>query len=132
MPKPAETVRQFMDRLEHPLKAEIDALRAIVQNANPQITEHIKWNAPSFCYGGEDRVTFKLHPTDRIQLIFHRGAKAKADDGFVFADTSGLIQWVTSDRGTVTFRDMPSIQAQQATLTQLVDQWVKATVQNDE
>jgi hypothetical protein len=33
-----------------------------------------KWNAPSFRHAGEDRVTFRLQPGDKLQLIFHRGA----------------------------------------------------------
>jgi hypothetical protein len=27
--------------------------------------EHVMWNAPSFWYAGEDRVTFRLYPQDR-------------------------------------------------------------------
>ncbi len=36
-----------MAGLEHPLKAEIEALRDIILRAHPGITELIKWNAPS-------------------------------------------------------------------------------------
>lgn len=132
MPKQVETVVEWMQNLNHPLKAEIEAVRGIILNANPQITEHIKWNAPSFCYEGDDRVTLRLHPPDRIQLVFHRGAKAKADDGFVFDDSSGLLHWITHDRATVTFQDMQAVNDQAAALTQLVDQWMKATVQNED
>ena len=41
--------------------------------------EHVKWNAPSFCYAGVDRVTFRLQPGNRLQLVLHRGAKVRDD-----------------------------------------------------
>jgi hypothetical protein len=47
MPK-APKVNEYMRALEHRLKAEMEAVRAIILNANDQITEGIKWNAPSF------------------------------------------------------------------------------------
>lgn len=46
-----------MARLEHPLKAEVQAVREIIKSVNPGITEQIKWNAPSFSYRGQYPVT---------------------------------------------------------------------------
>jgi hypothetical protein len=127
LPRPTDTVDQFMAGLDHPLKAEIEAVRAIVLGADPRITEHIKWNAPSFCYGGDDRVTLRLHPPSRLQLIFHRGAKVKDTTGFAFEDATGQITWVAPDRGIVTLGDMADIQARRAPLTELVQRWLAAT-----
>ena len=31
------------------------------------ITERVKWNAPSFCVDGDDRVTMRLQPKDRVE-----------------------------------------------------------------
>ncbi len=127
MPKPRETVDQFMARLDHPLKAEIEALRAIVLAANPDITEHVKWNAPSFCVAGDDRITLKLFPPSKIQLVFHRGSKVKDPAGFVFEDETGLLKWLAADRAIATFVEMPEIEQKRAQLAGLVDRWVKAT-----
>lgn len=127
MPKQAETVDQFLKWLEHPLKSEIEEVRAVILGADHQITEHIKWNAPSFRFGGDDRITFKLRPADRIQLVFHRGAKAKNTAGFVFEDHTDLIDWVAPDRGVVTFADMSEMKAHQEALRQLVVRWVNST-----
>lgn len=41
-------VAEFLRRLEHPLKAEIEALRRVLLAADPAVREGIKWNAPSF------------------------------------------------------------------------------------
>ncbi len=125
MKNQTEAVDQFLEALEHPLKAEIEAVRSIILSADEQITEHIKWNGPSFCYAGVDRVTFNLHPADSIQLVFHRGAKVKSSEGFVFEDHSGLMKWVRSDRAVVTLKDMQDIEANRAALTDLVKAWIE-------
>ncbi len=44
----ANEVDAFMQKLDHLLKAEIEAARAIILGANPEISEGIKWNSPSF------------------------------------------------------------------------------------
>jgi hypothetical protein len=121
-------VDRFLAGLEHPLKAEIERVRAIILAADPEITERIKWNAPSFCYQGDDRVTMKLHPPASLQLIFHRGAKVKDSANFTFADDSGLLKWAAKDRGIVTLRDMAEVEANEAALTGLVNSWMHATV----
>ena len=123
------TVDEFMATLDHPFKSEVESVRRILLKANDQITEQIKWNAPSFCFGGDDRITFRLHPAKDIQLIFHRGAKVRTDvDNFSFEDSASLIKWITKDRGTVTFKNKAEIEARQDDLIILVDKWMKATI----
>jgi hypothetical protein len=125
----AVAVAQFLDTLDDPRKAEVAQLRTIILDADPGITEQIKWKAPSFCYRGDDRVTMRLHPKGGVQLIFHRGAKVKDSTNFVFEDSSGLMQWVTKDRAIVTFHTSAEITTQQATLEDLVQRWMAATVE---
>ncbi len=119
-------VEAFLKTLKHPLKAEVEAIRAIILSANKQITEHIKWNAPSFCYNGEDRVTMNLRPRDCVQLIFHRGAKVKDSKGFVFEDDTELIEWLAADRALVKLSDMNDVKAKRAALKKIVGKWVMA------
>ena len=64
-------VDEFMDGLDHPLKAEVQTVRDIIKHANKDITEEIKWNAPSFSYNGEYLVTFNLWEKEHIHLVFH-------------------------------------------------------------
>jgi hypothetical protein len=120
-------VDEFMKALDHPLKEGIERVRLGILGSNPRITEHIKWNAPSFCMNGEDKVTFNLHPKGRVQLIFHRGAKAKDSKDFAFEDRAGLIEWRTADRGIVTLRDMPDIDVKEAALIETVNRWMEYT-----
>jgi hypothetical protein len=129
MSNQTEKVDQFIQTLDHPLKEEIEKVRAIILSANQQITEHIKWNAPSFCYQGEDRVTMKLQPQDSIQLIFHRGTKVKDSKDFVFNDSTGLLKWVAADRAIVTLREMKDVEAKRAELAKVVSEWVESTTE---
>jgi len=127
MAKTPASVEQFMQALDHPLKAEIEAIRSLVKGANVSLTEQIKWNAPSYGLDGDDRITLKLHPPRHIQLVFHRGAKVKDASDFSFSDASGLIDWAAADRGLVTIRDLRDLDSKRDALVTLVNQWVEAT-----
>jgi len=127
MPNRTPAVDQFLADLDHPLKEGVGRLRAAILASNDQITEQIKWKAPSFRYAGDDRVTFRLYPEDRAQLVFHRGAKMKSDSGaFRFDDPSGLLRWVATDRAVVALRDNEEIAAKLPALVDLVNRWVVA------
>ncbi len=122
MPNRSREVERFMEGLDHPLKEEIGRLREAILDSNGRITEHIKWKAPSFRYAGEDRVTFRLHPAERSQLVFHRGAKVRGDAAdFAFEDDTGLLRWVAEDRAVVALRDA---ETRQGDVVELVNRWV--------
>jgi hypothetical protein len=89
-----DDVDGFMTSLAHPQKSEIEELRVAILASNTGITERIKSNAPSFCYLGDDRVTFRLQPGNRVELIFHRGARVRSDShAFESEDDIGLLKW---------------------------------------
>ncbi|WP_020576320.1 DUF1801 domain-containing protein [Actinopolymorpha alba] len=120
-------VDRFMAALDHPLKDGVEQLRTAILASNTDISEHVKWNAPSFRYDGEDRVTFRLRPRDQLQLIFHRGAKVRGDGAdFAFDDPTGLLTWLAPDRAVVTFPDLDTVRAQEGALVSLVNAWVRA------
>jgi uncharacterized protein YdhG (YjbR/CyaY superfamily) len=66
-----EQVDEFMGKLDHPFKAEVQMIREIIKNVNKDIAEQIKWNAPSFSYNGESLLTFNLWEKKKIHLVFH-------------------------------------------------------------
>jgi hypothetical protein len=125
MPNRSQEVDRFMEGLNHPLKEGVEQVRTAILDSNYQITEHIKWKAPSFCHAGEDRVTFRLYPENRVQLVFHRGAKVKSDAGdFAFEDDTGLLRWVADDRAVVALRDVKDAEAKLPALVDVVNRWV--------
>lgn len=108
-------VDDFMRDLDHPLKAEVQAVREIIQGVSPAITEEIKWNAPTFSYQGY-LVTFNLHATDRIHLVFHNGV--------ILPDPTGLLEGDYKDRRMAYLQDMDDVEAKKAALQDLVRSWI--------
>ncbi|GAA2122600.1 DUF1801 domain-containing protein [Glycomyces algeriensis] len=121
-----DKVDQLMERLDHPHKDAVEHLRAVILAVDPGITEQVKWNAPSFRYGGDDRVTFQLKSQD-VQLVFHRGAAVREDaETFAFTDDTGLMQWRTNDRAVVAFKDLAEAEANEQAFSGLVRRWIEA------
>ncbi len=117
-------VDEFMAQLEHPLKAEIEAIRTLILGVDPQINESIKWNAPSFSTT-DHFATLKLRPVESVQLVFHTGAKVKAVPiAMVIDDPAGLLKWAAKDRGVITFTDRQDVVSKQDALVAIVRQWI--------
>lgn len=130
-PKPTgpEQVAAFFDKLDHPSKPAFELIRETILSVDKEITEHIKWNAPSFCHGGDDRITFNLNRSGDILLIFHRGAKPKPEKcpGRLIEDRSGLLEWPANDRAVLRFTGLDDVQNNKEQLRSLVLEWLKAT-----
>jgi hypothetical protein len=121
-----QSVTAFLMAMPHSRKAEIERLRELIFEAEPTLREQIKWNAPS--YGlGDDRITFRLQPGDKVDLIFHRGAKVQDSTGFVFEDESGLLKWLGADRALVSFSSAAEVDANAKPFKHLVKRWITAT-----
>jgi len=125
MPDPG--VEAFREGLDHDTRAMIDALRAIVAGAGPALTERIKWNAPSFAIGDDDRITLGLERKGGARLVLHRGAKPKDAAGFTFEDPAKLAKWPAPDRGVILFKDRAAIESRQEALADLCRRWVDQT-----
>src|SRR5688572_13581986 len=67
----AEKVKDYMKEFTHPLKAEMEEVRNIIRNADRQLEERIKWNAPSYHYKNVDLVTFNGWAKNQVHLVFH-------------------------------------------------------------
>ena len=130
LPEPVSVVDGYLDDLVHARKDEVLALRELILAAVPDLVERIKWNAPSFGPGEDDRITMRLHPGDRLQLILHRGAKAGADDLFRFEDPKKLIAWAAPDRGVVNFKDAADMAAKAEPLSDILRRWVACTTRS--
>jgi hypothetical protein len=117
----------YLDTLDHTRKAEVLALRDLILNAVPGLTETVKWNAPNYGRGDADRITMRLHPGNRLQLILHRGAKAGADDLFRFEDPDKLISWAAPDRGVITIKDAADLATKAAAMSEIFRRWVAMT-----
>lgn len=113
----ASSVAAFMKELDHPLKAEVETIRGIIKGVNQDITEEIKWKAPSFSYNGEYLVTFNLRDMKRIHLVFHNPLILKVK--------SHLLEGDYVDRRMTYFANMKDIRANKAELERVLKQLVK-------
>ena len=122
-----EQVAKFMNDLEHPLKEEIEIVRNIILSTDDKITEHIKWNAPSFCYEGEDRMTFNLNGKGFFRLVFHCGAKVKErkSNKPLIIDPSGILEWKAADRAIIKFTDKNDVKVNEEKLKEVITKWLK-------
>jgi hypothetical protein len=118
-------VDAFLADLDHPLKTEIEEVRGIVLGAAPAIRDGIKWNGPSF-RTTEWFATVFLRSTDRVQLVFHLGAKVKdgSTKGVDVPDPEGLIRWITKERCIVTAGAGKEIRARRAAIESIVRAWI--------
>jgi hypothetical protein len=111
-----EEVDAFMDKLDHPFKVEVQAVRDIIKNVHGDITEQIKWNAPSFSYKGY-MVTFNLWAKQHVHLVFHNGA--------MLSNESGLLEGEYPDRRMAYFSGMSDVEVKRAALEGAVREWVR-------
>jgi hypothetical protein len=120
-------VDEYLAGLLHPRKSDIPRTRAAILASDPELSETIKWNAPNFVFAGEDRVTFRLRPGDRVDLVLHRGARKRVDsDSFVFDDESGLITWAAPDRGVISIAEGPGLDDALRTILPVIHSWVRS------
>lgn len=102
----------------------VDVVRKIIAASHPGLTEEVKWNAPSFAIGGEDRITLGLERQGGVRVVLHRGAKPLPLDGFNFVDETEIARWPAPDRGIVTFRDRQDFELRAARFSRLCVQWI--------
>lgn len=114
----AEEVEALMASLQHPHKAEIEAVRRIILGASRKLEERVKWKAPSFHCGGVDLGAFNLHQVGFAQLIlvFPRGIPAETGPG--------VLEGTWKDRREVRFHDLAEVSRKKAGLVRVVKAWV--------
>lgn len=122
-----EEVTKFLDGLDLPLRTEIDHLRRLLLSADSGLAENIKWNGPNYTFDQEDRITMRVQPPKQVQLIFHRGAKVKAQpNDKLINDASGLLAWKENDRAVATFKNVADIESRKEDLVTIVQNWIRA------
>ena len=111
-------VEAYFREIDHPFRAEMEAVRAIILGVSDKISERIKWNAPSFFYK-EDLGAFNPRATEYAHLIllFPGGAGME--------DKSGLLEGNHKDRREAKFHSLDDVKAKKRALEKLVKNWVQ-------
>lgn len=108
----------MMAALDHPLRAEVEALRPVIRAAGPELGERWKWNAPSYHLGKHDMAAFNLHQKEFVQLVLVFPA------GLMAGDRRGLLEGDYKDRRLARFDSLADIQAKRPALEAVVREWV--------
>ena len=108
-------VNEYMERLDNPLKAEMEQVREIILSACEKVTEDIKWSAPSFYY--KDNIcTFNPRAKKFVNLTFHKGA--------LINDKTGLLEGDAKEARVARFENMVDIANKKNDLISVINEWV--------
>lgn len=121
-----DAVDTFMQKLDHPFKKVIEAIREIVIATDPSIAEGIKWNSPSF-RTREYFATTHLRAKSGISLVLHLGAAVRdlPEDALQIEDPDGLLKWLAKDRAMVEFSGASDLDAKRNALQDLLRHWIR-------
>ena len=123
-----EQVDEYVRAMKHPLKDAVEELRAMILNADSEIGEEIKWNAPAFFYTGpmaefnpkqykRHIVVFNLFKKDCVRLVFPSGAR--------IGDTSGLLVGDYADgRRLASFSSIDEVRSKKLLLRSFIKKWL--------
>lgn len=122
-----KSISEFIEHLDTDKKVQVETLRTIIKNVEPALTEHIKWNAPSYQLNGQDRITFNImNKAGIVKLVLHMGATKKENKKAepVMCDESGLLEWNSDIRATITFNDLSHINEKKSDLIEIIKRWL--------
>lgn len=112
-------VEAYLRDLDHPFKAEIEAVRAIILGASAELSERIKWNAPSFHYKGDDLAAFNPRASEYAHLIL------LFPDGAGIPAKNSLLEGKAKDRREAKFHSLEDVQSKKPVLERLIKAWLK-------
>ncbi|UTT61534.1 DUF1801 domain-containing protein [Microcella humidisoli] len=126
-PSAQPSVADLVSALDDQTREQVQLLRDIIGSLDPDLTEHVKWNAPSYVLDGEDRITMNLRNKEGVvKLVLHMGATRPEDKkgAPVLVDDEGLVEWASDIRGLITFADADDIRAKEPGLRRVLTSWL--------
>jgi hypothetical protein len=109
-------VDAWFERYDNPQKPLVQAVRAVILDADPRMTETIKWQAPTFMYKG-NVASFYPRSTKHVSLMFHTGAS--------LPDPTGLLEGEGDTSRVARFLDEEDLAAKADALRGLVSAWIE-------
>ena len=110
------TVDAWFDRYDNPQKPLVMAVRDVVLEADPRVTECIKWSAPTFTYRG-NIASFFPKAKQHVSLMFHTGAS--------LADPQGILEGEGETSRSLKILDEADLATKASALQGLVRSWVE-------
>jgi len=123
-----ELVTAYIKKLEPNTATLVEAIRKHIISTDKQIGEHIKWNSPSFFFGGEmksfdpkeykrDIIVMNLFKKEFVMLVFPSGAKID--------DPSGILEGEYADgRRLLKIHDLEELKKIEKPLKKAIKDWL--------
>ncbi len=108
-------VEAWFESYDNPQKELVQAVRRIILDADPRMTETIKWKSPTFMFKG-NLASFYPRSTQHVSLMFHTGA--------ALPDPTGLLEGEGDTSRVARFLDETDLAAKEAALRGLVAAWI--------
>jgi hypothetical protein len=108
-------VDAWFERYDNPRKDLVQAVRAVLLEADERVTETIKWQAPTFVYKG-NIASFFPKARAHVTLMFHQGA--------TLDDPTGILEGDGDTARSVKIADAADLAAKRDGLTGLVRAWI--------
>jgi hypothetical protein len=93
----------------------VQLVRTTILDASPEVTEAIKWQAPTFMYKG-NIASFYPKTKTHVSLMFHQGAS--------LPDPAGLLEGAGEVSRVAKFLDAGDLAAKRDALQGLIRAWV--------
>jgi hypothetical protein len=100
---------------QNPLKPLVQAVREVILDTDPRMSEAIKWKAPTFIYKG-NLASFYPKSAKHVSLMFHTGA--------ALPDPTDLLEGEGDTSRVARFMDADDLAAKTQALQGLVRAWI--------
>lgn len=107
-------VDDWFKQLDHPLKDLMLEIREVILQADPRMSESIKWSAPTFSFEG-NLLSIQPRAKQFVSLLVHRGSEIPGDHPILEGDAE-LVR-------TIRFTDAEDLAARRAELEGVVRVW---------
>ena len=125
MPTKHRTVADLLDAQPPDVRERVEILRSLIVEADPRLSENIKWNSPNFSLDGQDLLTINVGRGDEVRLVLHRGteiAENKDAASTFTGDPGGVLTWHSDIRASMPVPESDAVDDARA----IVLAWVRA------
>jgi hypothetical protein len=112
----SDEVDAWLATYDNPQLPLLAAVRAVVLDVDPRVTETIKWQAPTFVYRG-NIASFFPKAKAHVALMFHTGA--------TLDDPTGLLEGDGAVSRVARFQDAEDLAAKKDALQGLIRAWIE-------
>lgn len=110
-------VDAWLERYDNPLKPLVMQVRDLILDADPRMSEAVKWSTPTFMYRG-NLASFQPRAKRFVSVLFHQGA--------TIPGTHPVLEGAGDHARYVRLEDAAAIEARRAEIEAVVRAWCDA------